>query len=118
MEYLLEHYRQTAALRVFSFDGVSPDRSRSRFTVSVDTALLGKYTISLQELPLLCRRFLEERATSGGSHTLTFAETDMADLAAGRAEALELARQRKFTRRGGRSFGAAAGLSAGPDRTH
>jgi hypothetical protein len=104
MEYLLEHYRQTAALRVFVFDGVSPDRSHSRFTVSVDTALLGRYTIALQELPLLCRRLLQERAIAGGSHTLTFAETDMARLAAERAEALETARQRKFHRRPGVSL--------------
>jgi len=99
MEYLLENYRQTAALRVFAFDGVSQDRSRSRFTVSVDTALLHRYTISLQELPLLCRRFLEDRAIAGGSHTLTFAEADMAHLFAERAEALAAARQRKFNRR-------------------
>lgn len=59
MEYLLESYRQTAGVRIFFFDGVSSDRSRSRFTVSVDTALLSRYTISLQELPLLCRRFLQ-----------------------------------------------------------
>jgi hypothetical protein len=101
MEYLLEHYRQTAALRVFVFDGVSADRSRSQFTVSVDTALLGRYTISLQDLPLLCRRFLEERAIVGGSHTLTFAEADMAHLSAERAGALEAIRLRKFNRRPG-----------------
>jgi hypothetical protein len=98
MEYLLDHYRQTAALRIFVFDGVSADRSRSRFTVSVDTALLGRYTISLQELPLLCRRFLENRAIAGGSHTLSFAEADMAHLFAERAEALQAVRQRKFNR--------------------
>jgi hypothetical protein len=101
MEYLLESYRQTAGLRVFAFDAVSPDRSRSRFTVSVDTALLIRYTISLQELPLLCRRFLEERAILGGSRTLTFAEADMAHLSAERAGALEALRQRKFNRRPG-----------------
>src|SRR6185312_15282175 len=116
MEYLLDHYRQTAALRVFTFDGVSADRSRARFTVSVDTALLGRYTISLQELPLLCRRFLEGQATAGGPHTLTFAETDMAHLAAERADALEIARLRKSSRRVGRGFGPAAGLPAGADR--
>lgn len=103
MEYLLENYRQTAGLRVFAFDGVSQDRSRSRFTVSVDTALLGRYTISLQELPLLCRRFLEDRVIAGGSHTLTFAEADMAHLSSLRAEALEATRQRKFNRRPGAS---------------
>ena len=103
MEYLLDHYQQIAALRVFTFDGVSPDRSRSRFTVSVDTALLGRYTISLQELPLLCRRFLEHQAIAGGSHTLTFAETDMADLAAQRADAVQAARDRKSNHRRGPS---------------
>jgi len=101
MEYLLEHYRHAAGLRVFVFDGISPDRSHSRFTVSVDTALLGRYTISLQELPLLCRRFLQDRVTADGSHTLTFAEADMAHLAAERAGVLEAARQRKFNRRPG-----------------
>jgi|SRR6185312_16360426 len=100
MEYLLEHYRHTAGVRVFLFNGVSPDRSHSQFTVSVDTALLGRYTISLQELPLLCRRFLENRAITGGSHSLTFAEADMAHLATER-EALNAANKRKF---GGRPW--------------
>jgi hypothetical protein len=100
MEYLLEYYRHTAGIRVFTFDGVSPDHSRSRFTVSVDTALLGRYPISLQELPLLCRRFLQDRVIAGGSRSLTFAEADMAHLAAER-EALNAARQRKCGRRPG-----------------
>jgi hypothetical protein len=99
MEYLLEHYRQEAGVRVFFFNGVSSDRSRARFTVSVDTALLGRYTISLQELPLLCRRFLEDHAIAGGSRAMTFAEVDMATLAGERAEAVRAARQRKFDRR-------------------
>jgi hypothetical protein len=101
MEYLLESYRQTAGLRVFVFDGVSPDRSHAQFTVSVDIALLRGYTIGLQELPLLCRQFLEKRAIAGGSRTLTFAAADMAHLASERAEALHAIRQRKFNRRPG-----------------
>jgi|SRR6185312_3061100 len=101
MEYLLENYRQTAGVRVFVFDGVSQDRTRAKFTVSVDTALLRGYTIGLQELPLLCRQFLEKRAITGGSHTLTFAATDMAHLATERADALHAIRQRKFNRRPG-----------------
>ncbi|HVV45552.1 MAG TPA: hypothetical protein VHC72_10110, partial [Bryobacteraceae bacterium] len=99
MEYLLENYLQTAGVRVFVFDGISPDRSRSRFTVSVDTTLLGRYTISLQELPLICRQFLQKRIMSGGSRSLTFAATDMADLAAERAEARTAIDRRKFNRR-------------------
>jgi hypothetical protein len=99
MEYLLENYLQTAGVRVFVFDGISPDRSHSRFTVSVDIALLRRYTISLQELPLICRQFLQKRIISGGSRTLTFAATDMADLAAERAQARVTVGQRKFNRR-------------------
>ncbi len=101
MEYLLEHYTQSAGVRVFFFDGVSSDRSHSRFTVSVDTALLSRYTISLQELPLLCRRLLEDRIIAGGPRTLTFGEADMATLAGERAEALRVLRQRKSHRRPG-----------------
>jgi hypothetical protein len=101
MEYLLENYRQTSGVRVFVFDGISPDRTHARFTVSVDTALLAAHSIALQELPLLCRQLLEERATSGGSHTLTFAAADMEHLAAARAEARHAIRQRKFNRRPG-----------------
>lgn len=109
MEYLLEHYRHTAGVRIFIFNGVSPDHSHSQFTVSVDTALLRRYTISLQELPLLCRRFLENRAIAGGSRSLTFAEADMAHLATER-ETLNAANKRKF---GGRPWLAGSHNRAG-----
>lgn len=99
MEYLLESYRQTANVRVFVFDGIASDRTHNEFTVSVDTALIARYTIGLQELPLLCRQFLEKRVTAGGSRTLTFAETDMSSLADERAEVFRSLQQRKFNRR-------------------
>jgi len=99
MEYLLTGYRQATSIRVFTFDGVAADRSRTEFTVSVDTGLIGRYAIGLQELPLLCRQLLELRATARGSQSFTFAESDMARLAAERAEAHRVIQQRKSNRK-------------------
>jgi hypothetical protein len=102
MEYLLTGYRQIATVRRFLFDGVAANRTRLPFTVSIDTALTSKYGIGLQELPLLSRKLLEERATEGGSRTFTFSETDMAAVAAERTAARDAMQPKKFHKKAGR----------------
>jgi hypothetical protein len=99
MDYLLTGSRQMAGVRVFAFDGVASDRTRTSFTVSIDTALIRKYAITLQELPLLCRQLLEKRGIDCGTPAMTFTETEMAELAAARAEVLREAQLRKFNRK-------------------
>lgn len=57
MQYILSGFTQDMGFRVFRFEGVAVDRPRTRtvFTVRADLALIRRYGIQIQELPLLCR---------------------------------------------------------------
>lgn len=99
MDYVLTGCRNAASIRVFTFDRVASDRTRTSFTVSIDTGLIRKYAITLQELPLLCRQLLEKREPAAGVQSMTFTEAEMATLSDERAEALRVIRERKFTRK-------------------
>ena len=74
MEFVLVGFKQLDAIRQFSFDVVGQDGSRQQVTIGVDLGLIRRYGIPLQELPLLCRRLLENRAKI---ETTMFAESDM-----------------------------------------
>ena len=99
MDYILTATRQTAGVRIYAFDAVGADRNRTAFTVSIDTGLIRQYAIARQELPLLCRQFLEKQAGACDSQTLTFTENEMTDLKADRAERLRVALQRRSIRK-------------------
>ena len=64
MQFNLIGFSQDAGFRVFAFEGTAAGRVRTEYTVRADLALIRKYGIRVQELPLLCRRFLE-RAGEG-----------------------------------------------------
>jgi hypothetical protein len=95
MEYRLTGYRQIENFRIFDFDRVDSDGGAVKISVGVDTTLAGKYAVGLQELPLLCRQFLEKSAIAGESVSLTFPETDLAAVAA--ASVAMRARRRRST---------------------
>jgi hypothetical protein len=67
MQFSLTGFSQTANVRHYTFQGVTADQTRQEVTVGVDLNLARQYGISLQELPLLCRRFLEEQSVAGRS---------------------------------------------------
>ncbi len=97
MQFTLTGFSQVKEFRVFTFEGVAADRSRSAFTVRTDLALARQYAIRIQELPLLCRAVLE-RHEGDQIHALTFTEDDMrvhASMATARDEA---AKRRKPAR--------------------
>lgn len=97
MQFTLTGFSQVKEFRVFAFEGVAADRSRSAFTVRTDLALTRQYAIRIQELPLLCRAVLE-RHEGEQNHALTFTEDDMrvhASVATARDEA---AKRRKPAR--------------------
>ena len=97
MQFTLTGFSQVQEYRVFTFEGVAADRSRSAFTVRTDLALTRQYAIRIQELPLLCRAVLE-RHEGDQLHALTFTEDDMrvyANMATARDEA---AKRRKPAR--------------------
>jgi hypothetical protein len=99
MQFILTGFTQDIGFRVFAFEGISDDRSRTAFIVRTDLALIRKYGIRVQELPLLCRGLLERREESEKERTLTFTEEGMrlhADHAAAERDA---AKRRKPARR-------------------
>lgn len=105
MEYLLTGVEQSNNIRSYAFVEVDRDLRRTSFTVAVDISLLRRYTIPLQELPLLCRHFLEAQREAGSGQNLTYGEAEMVQYASRRAdadralEARRAQRKRNFNRR-------------------
>lgn len=99
MEYVLTGFSQDKNIRLFAFDGIDQNHCRTPLTVGVDISLIRKYAISLQDLPLLVRRFLDEQAVSGPLETLTVTEAEMAAHAGRRIAAQQAAEERKTHRK-------------------
>jgi hypothetical protein len=87
MQFSLTGFSQTTNVRRYTFQGVAADQTRQEATVGVDLNLARQYGISLQELPLLCQRFLEEQSAAGKMDSLTFSELEMLGVASRREEA-------------------------------
>ena len=77
MSFVLTGFRQDQSVRQFMFDRICEDRTRSPYTVGADLGLIRKYRIAVQELPLLCLHFLEQRFADSEDHSLEFSEGDM-----------------------------------------
>ncbi|MEZ5354093.1 MAG: hypothetical protein R2762_15760 [Bryobacteraceae bacterium] len=94
LQFVLKGFTEVTGVRMFAFDGVASDRSRTPFTVSANLAMSRRYGIRLQELPLLCRAVLEDHAGEPATEW-TYGEQEMS-LHAGRVAAREeAARQRR-----------------------
>ena len=85
--FLLTGFTQTGGIRSYAFDGLV-DARRVHYTVAVDLGLIPGYGIRIQDLPLLCRDLLLERAQPEETNALVFTEQQMRC----HAEKLELAR--------------------------
>lgn len=70
-------FTQDGGSRVFAFTRIEADGTRADFTVKADLALSRKYAIAVQELPLLCRLFLERLSEAGEMRALTYTEDQM-----------------------------------------
>ena len=99
VQFVLTGFRQVVDFRVFTFERIAADYSRSLFTVRADLALAQRHRIPLQELPLLCRAVLEQPREGGDGTSFVFTEADMRLYADRVAERAEAARQRKPPRR-------------------
>lgn len=77
MQYILTGFTHHMGSRVFAFECVGEDRGRTEYKVSADLALIAKYGIRVQELPLLCRGILERRDVGEERRTMVYTETDM-----------------------------------------
>ena len=77
MLYILAGFTNDAGFRVFAFEGIAEDRVRTQYRVRADLALIRKYGIRVQELPLLCRAILERRDDTEAQRAFTYTEGDM-----------------------------------------
>ena len=77
MQYILTGFTHEVGFRVFAFEGIGEDRVRTPYSVRADLALVRKYGIRMQELPLLCREILEQRDGSDTKRTFTYTEAAM-----------------------------------------
>ena len=98
MQFSLTGFSQSANVRLFAFQWTAADRTHQSFTVDVDINLARRYAISLQDLPLLCREFLEQQAAAGELHSGTFSEREMLGIA-NRREEVKREGERKSPRR-------------------
>ena len=95
MQFMLTGFTQDLAFRVFAFERMGLDRVRTKVAVKADLALVRRYGIQVQELPLLCRALLERSENGGEPHNLTFTEDDMSLHAKGCAAAKAAAAQKR-----------------------
>lgn len=99
MQFILTGFTHNTGFRVFAFQGIAGDRTRTPFTVRTDLALIRRYGIRIQELPLLCRRLLEQRDEGEQERTMTFTEEGMRLHADNCAAERDAAKKRKPARR-------------------
>ena len=98
-QFVLKGFQQDTDFRIFTFEHTNSDNARSLFTVRADLALARGHHILLQELPLLCRGFLEKCYQGGDQRSFVFSEDHMRLYASGVAEREEEAKQKKLARR-------------------
>lgn len=75
--FVLTGFSHDQEFREFTFEGIDEDYGRTPFTVRASLTLARSYGIHFQDLPLLCREFLERRAVTEDASRLTFTEEDM-----------------------------------------
>jgi hypothetical protein len=99
MQFVLTGFIPDTGFRVFTFEGIAEDRSRIAFTVRTDLALIRRYGIQMQDLPLLCRGLLERRGQSEPGRALVYTEAEMRLHADHCAAEKDAAQKKKAARR-------------------
>jgi hypothetical protein len=95
MEYVFTGFRQVDTMRHYSFQGIADDHTRTSYVVATDVTLLRKYSIALQDVALLCRRFLQQRDATDVRHSVILTEEEMRRIAEARTALLELAASKR-----------------------
>jgi hypothetical protein len=95
VQFILTGFTQDTGFRVFAFDGVAADRTRTAYTIRADLALSRKHGIRMQELPLLCRGLLERSNEGEQKYAMTFTEEEMGLYERTCVEARDAAMQKK-----------------------
>ena len=99
MEFTMTGFSQDQGIRRYKFKALTMDRTSHEFSVDTDVALARRYGISLQELPLLCRRLLDRDAPTQETRAFTFSEELMREHAEQHAAALRAAQEKRKTHR-------------------
>jgi hypothetical protein len=107
LQFLLTGFTQDMGFRVFAFERMGEDRTRTKCTVRADLTLIRRYDIRLQELPLLCRSLLERCDNAEEVDALTFTEDEMCVHAKDVAVAKEAQKRKPPRRPSGENLGAA-----------
>jgi hypothetical protein len=84
LEYVLTNFQQQLNIRRFFFKGTNAAKERLEYIVGIDLTWARKYGIPVQELPLLCVRFLEQRTDDLQPRGVNFTEAQMANYASER----------------------------------
>jgi hypothetical protein len=95
MQYILTGFTQDMGFRVFAFERIGDDRLRTKFTVRADLALIRRYGIRLQDLPLMCRALLDRSSEGDEKRTLIFTEDEMSLFEKTNVAARELAASKR-----------------------
>lgn len=98
MQFILMGFRQDEGVRQYAFHRIA-DGTRADFTVGVELALIPRYGIRIQELPLLCRELLEQQVETDEGRKFTFTEKEMRVYAETSAAAREAAAQKRKSRK-------------------
>lgn len=99
MQYVLTGFTQVGGFRVFAFQGIGADQTRTAFTVQAELSLIRLYGILVQELPLLCRALLEQTGELKAERSLTYSEDEMRRHADVRTADKEAAQRKKSLRK-------------------
>ena len=94
MVFALAGVTNEGSLRRFTFELAGSGPPRTTVVVVTDMALVRKYEIPLQELPLLCVRLLQSW-TADADGTAVFPEKEMIEYANRRREAKDLAERKR-----------------------
>lgn len=95
MEFIFKGFSDAKAIRQFAFECVADDRSRTAVTVYADMTIARRYNILLQDMPLLCRRLLDEGRDKPCDGHVDFTEERMTEIRA----AVRAAAEKKTARR-------------------
>lgn len=99
LHYTLSGFSHDMGYRVFSFQMTTDAHVHRLYRVRADLALARKYGIPVQELPLLCRTFLEHRQEGESRLAYTYGEEEMRDYSERCAARIAELQKRKAVRR-------------------
>lgn len=111
VEFVLTGFSQENNVRRYTFQALPAGNQKpvggvkagagqvKEWTVSADLSLMRKHKIPLQELPLLCKRLVEQQSEQGKEDALMFTERDMLGYASNRSAAELAAEVKKRARR-------------------